>query len=114
MTRKKKTPKKKSSRAKELKLPKSVTLGAHTIPIKLQKELMDSEAFGIFDPNKLEILIDESISENLKLETLFHETVEAIIFLVEADVPHQTVQLLGFMLHQAMESMFDISKVCKK
>ena len=101
------------SKPKKLRLPSSVTLGAHVIPIRLQKDLMDSEAFGMFDPNKLEILIDPSISENLMLETLMHEVVEAINFLVETDLPHQTIQLMGLMLHQAMESMFSVSKVCK-
>jgi|TARA_X000001388_G_scaffold20926_3_gene13875 hypothetical protein len=105
--------KKAAPKKRPLKLPKSVTLGAHTIPIKLQKNLMDSEAFGVFDPNKLEILIDESISENLMIETVMHEVVEAINFLVEADMPHQTIQLMGLMLHQAMESMFSISKICR-
>ena len=111
--KRKTTRRKPRPRAKKLKLPSSVTLGAHVIPIRLQKDLMDSEAFGMFDPNKLEILIDPSISENLMLETLMHEVVEAINFLVETDLPHQTIQLMGLMLHQAMESMFNISKVCK-
>jgi hypothetical protein len=100
-------------KTKKLKLPSSVTLGAHVIPIKLKKDLMDSEAFGVFDPNKLEILIDASISENLMIETTMHEVVEAINFLVEADMPHQTIQLMGLMLHQAMESMFRISEICR-
>jgi len=100
---------------KKLKLPSSVTLGAHVIPIKMQHDLMvEAEAFGMFDPNKLEILIDDKVNDNLILETILHELIEAISFLTESEIEHRTIQVMGLMLHQGLESMFKLSEVCRE
>ena len=95
----------KGKKGKAKDLPEYVRIGAHKIPIKMQKGLFDSEAYGIFDPDKLEIKIENDMSPGLQRETLLHEVVEAINFLCELDLEHQAIQVLGLMLHQVTESI---------
>ena len=93
-----------------IKLPSSVTLGAHVIPIRREHSLLDDlEAFGIFDPQKLEILVHDKVSDSVARETLWHELVEAMNYLAEADLEHRIIQIFGLLLHQAVESMYELT-----
>ena len=83
-------------------LPPFVRIGGHRIPV-LRKRL--PKHFGYFEPNSLVITIDDQAPESLAWETLYHEVIEAINFLGEYNLPHQTIQQLGVWMHQAIESM---------
>ena len=95
-------PKKKKS-TKSRVVPAYVQIGAHKIPVELQKGLLNNAAYGTFDPDKLAIKIESDMSDALKHETLLHEVIEAINFLCELELEHQAIQVLGLMLHQVME-----------
>lgn len=88
-------------------LPKAIQIGGHTIKVSRQKGLLDNlEAYGIFDSVELSITIDDSLTNTLAWETLWHEVVEAINFFSEADMEHKSIQVFGLLLHQTIGSIF--------
>ena len=88
-------------------LPTSIQVGGHEIKIERRSGLIDyCEAFGLFDPTNLTIAIDESLTNTMAWETLWHEVVEAINFFSESDMEHQSIQVFGLLLHQVIDSIF--------
>ena len=72
-----------------------------------KKGLLDHhEAYGIFDGVDLTISIDESLTNTMAWETLWHEVVEAINFFSEAEMEHKSIQVFGLLLHQTINSIF--------
>jgi hypothetical protein len=89
------------------KLPSHIKVGGHTIDVVRQKNLLShSEAYGMFDPTGLVITIDESLTNTLAWETLWHEVTEALNFFAEADMEHKSIQVFGLLLHQIVDSIF--------
>ena len=94
-----------------ISFPTYVMIGAHKISIERDKAVLDAmSAWGVFYPSKLKILIHSEASDSLAYETLWHEVIEALNYLAEADMEHRTIQVFGLLLHQAAESMFGIGK----
>ena len=89
-------------RAHVVKLPKNVQLGGHTIPNRRKKL---AKYAGYFEPDTLTIVIDSDATPSIAWETLYHEIIDALNWLGEYNLPHQTIQQLGVWLHQAVESM---------
>ena len=89
-----------------MRIPDSIQLGGHTITIHFQDDLMTfSEAYGLFDPTGLRIIIDKGADPSIQNETFWHEVVEAICFFTEADLDHSKIQTFGVLLHQISASM---------
>ncbi len=96
------------------KLPELMELGGHTIQILRTENLLETqEAYGLFDPINLRIEIDNSLTNTMAWETLWHEVVEAINFFSEAEMEHKSIQVFGLLLHQVANSMFTYKKPCK-
>ena len=78
------------------KLPPEITIGGHVITISRTEGLLETEqAYGLFDPINLRIEVDESLSNTMAWETLWHEVVEAINFFSEAGMEHKSIQVLS-------------------
>lgn len=96
------------------KLPPEITIGGHVITICRTKGLLESEqAYGLFDPINLRIEVDDSLSNTMAWETLWHEVVEAINFFSEAGMEHKSIQVFGLLLHQVANSMFTYKRPAK-
>ena len=96
-------------------LPKSIAIGGHRLKIQRKKNLLtEQNAYGTFDSVSLIITIDDSLSDTLAWETLWHEVVEAINFFSEADIEHKSIQVFGLLLHQAVNSIFTEKRPAKK
>lgn len=88
-------------------LPTAIKVGGHEIKIIRKAGLMEfCDAYGLFDPTGLTIAIDESLTNTMAWETLWHEVVEAINFFSEADMEHKSIQVFGLLLHQVVDSIF--------
>ena len=89
-----------------MRIPNSIQLGCHTITIHFQADLMTfSEAYGLFDPTSLRIVIDKDADPSIQNETFWHEVVEAICFFTEAELDHSKIQTFGVLLHQISASL---------
>ena len=89
-----------------MRIPQSINIGAHTITIEYQSGMFAyNQAFGVFDAEELKIIIDADINESLKVETFWHEVIEALNFFCEAAMDHSKIQIFGVLLHQIAESM---------
>ena len=96
-------------------LPKTIAIGGHQLRILRRKNLLSEQsAYGIFDSIELTKSIDESLSNTLAWETLWHEVVEAINFFSEADLEHKSIQVFGLLLHQTINSVFTEKRSGKK
>ena len=89
-----------------MKIPEEITIGGHTITIHYQSGLVSyNQAYGIFDPTNLRILIDADLNYSVQCETFWHEVVEALNFFTEAEMSHNKIQTFGVLLHQIANSM---------
>ena len=89
-----------------MRIPDSIQLGGHTITIHFQDDLMEfSQAYGLFDPTSLKIVIDKNADPSIQNETFWHEVVEAICFFTEAELDHSKIQTFGVLLHQISASL---------
>tara|TARA_R100001163_G_C5045426_1_gene182781 strand:+ start:976 stop:1290 length:315 start_codon:yes stop_codon:yes gene_type:complete len=89
-----------------MKIPSQIRIGGHTISVEFQNGLLEyNQAFGVFDPTNLKILIDADIEDGLKVETFWHEVIEALNFFCEANMDHSKIQIFGVLLHQIAESI---------
>lgn len=87
-------------------IPKMIQIGGHTITIHFQTGLVSyNQAYGIFDPTNLRIVIDKDLSESVQNETFWHEVIEALNFFTEAGLDHSKIQTFGILLHQIANSM---------
>tara|TARA_R110000824_G_scaffold55027_2_gene151595 strand:+ start:2819 stop:3127 length:309 start_codon:yes stop_codon:yes gene_type:complete len=87
-------------------IPKSICVGGHTITIHFQSGLVSyNQAYGLFDPTNLKILIDADVNSSVQNETFWHEVVEALNFFTEAEMDHNKIQTFGVLLHQIANSM---------
>ena len=82
------------------RLPTSVCLGPHTIKVRFV-DMRHTDAYGIFDERKLEILIDRTISGSLAWETYVHEVFEAVTYYAELGLDHSKIQTAALLLAQA-------------
>ncbi len=88
-----------------MKIPKSIKLGGHTIPVKKVKHLVTlAEAYGTFSTGELLIRLDADMPPSHEAEVFWHECIEAIDFLFELKLEHRTIQTLGVALHQIHQS----------
>tara|TARA_R110002167_G_scaffold34442_1_gene109577 strand:- start:224 stop:559 length:336 start_codon:yes stop_codon:yes gene_type:complete len=94
-----KKPKPKKSRPK--RIPKSFNIAGHEIQV-LYRELDD--CFGHFDPVKLQIVIGLGNTKSVQAETFWHEVIEALNFFSEAGLEHKSIQVMGMLLHQVVDS----------
>lgn len=89
-----------------MRIPESIQLGGHTITVEFQSDLVaNCEAYGLFDPTNLRIIIDRDVDPSIQSETFWHEVVEAIVFFTEAGLEHSKIQTFGILLHQISASM---------
>jgi len=89
-------------------IPKTIQIGLHTITISFEKGLKDEKGnplCGSFEGSKLHITIDSDIPDTLKIETFWHEVVEALVFFLEIKMPHDKIQSFGLLLSQVAGQM---------
>ena len=91
-------------RERGFQIPKFIMVGSHKIPIT-RKHMED--AYGMFDPEKMEITIGIYDTKSIENETFWHEVVECLNFFVEAGIEHKSIQAMGVLLHQIITSMED-------
>ena len=94
---------------KKTDIPEQIVVGAHKIPVKFKPDLLGhAEAFGLFDKNEMAIYIDAALENNgsLAWETFWHEVLEALNYVTEADMHHRDIQTMGLLLHQVFDSAF--------
>ena len=93
-----------------MELPEKVQIGCHSISVRRKESLVDhAEACGIFDAEDLAIYLDSKLKGSLLWETYFHEIIEAINHFTEMELEHRTIQTMGVLLSQAIQSTFDFS-----
>ena len=96
------------------RLPEEITIGGHVITVSRTPGLLETEsAYGLFDPINLRIEVDESLTNTMAWETLWHEVVEAINFFSESGLEHKSIQVFGLLLHQVANSMFTYKRPAK-
>ncbi len=89
-----------------MRIPNQIEIGGHVIKIEMRSGLVSyNQAYGMFDPTELKILIDADIKHSIQIETFWHEVVEALNFFCEANMDHSKIQTFGFLLHQVSISM---------
>ena len=89
-----------------MRIPEQISIGGHTIKIEMRSGLVSyNQAYGLFDPTELKILIDADIQESIQFETFWHEVIEALNFFCEANMDHSKIQTFGILLHQVSISM---------
>lgn len=82
-------------------VPKAIKIAGHRIAIKRPKNLKSvNSEYGYFDPDSMTIYIDAGVEGDHEGELFFHEAIEAANVLFELGLPHQTIQILGVVLHQ--------------
>ena len=89
----------KKRRAK--RIPKSFQIAGLEISV-VYRELDD--CFGQFDPVKLQIVIGTGNTKSVQAETFWHEVIEALNFFSEAGLEHKSIQVMGMLLHQVVDS----------
>ena len=89
-----------------MRIPEEIKIAGHTISIEFQNGMLAyNQAFGVFDPTNLKIIIDADIEDGLKEETFWHEVIEALNFFCEANMDHSKIQTFGLLLHQIAQSL---------
>ena len=82
-------------------VPKYIRIGGHVIRIKKAPNLITThEAFGTWSEGDLEILIDASLTPGLTWEVFWHEIMEALNSVTDANLNHSFIQTSGLLLHQ--------------
>jgi len=98
---------------KRYALPESIKVGLHTIKIRYvdTPDYADpgEYVFGSWCIQDLEIQIRNGLRPSLEWETFWHEVVECINELIDADMPHHYIQTFGLLLSGITGGM----KVCK-
>ena len=96
-------------------IPESIDIGGHTITIHFQEGLVSyNQAYGLFDPTNLRIIIDSDLNASVQNETFWHEVVEALNFFTEAEMDHNKIQTFGVLLHQIANSMEGLNECGNK
>jgi hypothetical protein len=96
-------------RRKKTDIPKQIEVGAHKIPVIFKPDMLThATAYGLFDKDKMAIYLDEFLEENSSLawETFWHEVIEVLNYVTEADMEHRDIQTIGLLLHQVFDSAF--------
>jgi len=98
---------------KKLSLPKTIKVGPHTVTIKYVEVPDCSEPgefiFGSWCIQDLEIRIREGLEPSLEWETFWHEVMECINEMTDADIPHHFIQTFGLLLAGVTGGM----KICE-
>jgi len=91
-----------------MQIPDQIEIGGHKIKIIRKPNLIEySEAYGMWDYNRLEIYLDSSLkNSSLAWETFWHEVIEVLNHFTEADMEHKTIQTFGLLLHQVFATSF--------
>jgi hypothetical protein len=99
-------------------IPSSFTVAGHSIDVVLEEDVVEkSSAYGYFSPGKMQIVIDSGLQQSLMEETFWHEVVEVLNFLAEANMEHHSIQVFGLFLHQIIGSALieeDVAESVKK
>ena len=96
-------------RRKKTDIPEHIEVGAHKIPVIFKPDMLThAAAYGLFDKDKMAIYLDKILEENssLALETFWHEVMEVLNYVTEADMEHRDIQTIGLLLHQVFHSAF--------
>ena len=94
---------------KKTSIPNQIAVGAHKIPIIFKPDMLThAAAYGLFDKDKMAIYIDETLENDgsLAWEAFWHEVMEALNYVTEADMEHRDIQTIGLLLHQVFDSAF--------
>jgi len=94
---------------KKTSIPKQIEVGAHKIPVIFKPDMLThAAAYGLFDKDKMAIYIDETLENDgsLAWEAFWHEVMEALNYVTEADMEHRDIQTIGLLLHQVFDSAF--------
>jgi len=98
---------------KRYSLPKTIKIGPHTVTVKYVDVPDASEPgefiFGQWDIQELEIQIRKGLDPSMEWETFWHEVMECISEMTDADIPHHFIQIFGLLLSGITAGM----KVCK-
>jgi len=90
-----------------MEIPSKIQIGGHEIKVVMKQDLVEhSEAYGMWDLDKMSIYLDKSLSDSLAWETFWHEVIEALNHFAEAEMEHKTIQTFGVLLHQVFVSGF--------
>lgn len=85
-------------------IPQRIKIGGHTFDVKLVESIaLRDECYGKMWLDKLEIHIDNSISESLQIETLYHEALHAISELNGLDLEENQVQCIAHGMFQVVK-----------
>ena len=97
---------------KRYALPESIKVGLHTVTIRYvdSPDCADPGefVFGSWCIQDLEIQIRNGLHPTLEWETFWHEVVECINELIDAEMPHHYIQTFGLLLSGITGGM----KVC--
>lgn len=87
-----------------LRLPKTVAIGPHKVPVRLKVLPQTDACWGFFGHNNhhYEIAVDNRATAELQLDTFFHEVCHGISDLLGADLSHKQIHALGAGLAQAL------------
>ncbi len=87
-----------------VKLPKSIRIGAHTIAVRFAgaREMEDGGAYGHFSPLKMEIAVREDLAPSLQWATFMHEVIEAIGHFYQLKLEEYQIDVLSEGICQAL------------
>lgn len=86
-----------------MKIPKQFSLGGTVWSVSEVPPLPD-QTYGVCYPRIANIQLDETLIQQVKLQTFYHELVHAVLFTMGAPTPHDENFVDGFahLLHQFM------------
>ena len=85
-------------------IPNNIKIGGLTIKVEERNNLASNrDKFGEFSFMEQKIIIDESLPQDKKEETLLHEIIEALNGYYSLNLEHDVITTLGFGLHQVLK-----------
>ena len=85
-------------------IPNSLKIGGLTIKVGEKNNLSSNrDRFGEISFMEQKIIIDSSLPEDKKQETLLHEIIEALNGYFSLDLDHEVITTLGFGLYQVLK-----------
>ena len=98
--------------AKRLSIPSTIKVGPHQINVRFVDVPDHSEpgefVFGTWNIKKLEIQIRKGLDPSMEWETFWHEVMECINEMTDAELPHTLIQTFGLLLSDVCAGM----KIC--
>ncbi len=87
-------------------LPNSVDILGHPYEIVMKEDLLD--CMGMCNTDQCIIYISTTSSDSQKLDTLFHEILEAFNYQLEMKLKHRNIQALGNCFYLLLKSNPDL------